>query len=109
MDLTGLRLEGLPDLDELKNMPISFLSLNNSRCDFPLGEVVKTLPLRTIYLEGKEWKDLAERKDLVAALKEKPTLVEIKGAGRDRFDKAVVTEIIDACRALREKKGIQGH
>jgi len=107
MDLTGLRLDGLPDLkdlDELKDMPISFLSLKNSRCDFPLGEVVKTLPLRTICLEGKEWKNLSERKDLVAALKEKPTLVEIKGANpRDGFDKALVDEIIDACRALREK------
>ena len=106
MDLTDLRLEGLPDLkdlDELKNMPISFLSLNGSRCDFPLGEVVKTLPLRAIFLQGKEWKNLAERKDLVAALKEKPTLVEIRGAGRDGFDKALADEIIDACRALREK------
>jgi hypothetical protein len=107
MDLTDLRLDGLPDLkdlDELKDMPISFLSLKNSRCDFPLGEVVKTLPLRTICLEGKEWKNLSERKDLVAALKEKPTLVEIKGANpRDGFDKALVDEIIDACRVLREK------
>jgi hypothetical protein len=107
MDLTDLRLEGLPDLkdlDELKNMPITYLSLNGSRCDFPLGEVVKTLPLRTICLGGKEWKNLAERKDLVAALKEKPTLVEVKGAGPDGFDKALVTEIIDACAKLREKK-----
>jgi plasmid stabilization system protein ParE len=107
MDLTDLRLEGLPDLkdlDELKGMPISFLSLNDSRCDFPLGEVVKTLPLRTICLGGKEWKNLAERKDLVAALKEKPTLVEVKGANpRDGFDKALADEIIDACRVLREK------